>query len=327
MSDDNKDIVQSFLWTTAKYEFSLMEKRILYRQIEIEQALLTKNCLRDKVSIDTSEWGNRRYRIPKNFLLKQGEKDKNHSQVEDAFKRLLKKIVTIKTPKYSMGFGVIQEYKIEEDGFVSWVAHPKVVQATMDFAKGHRKYELKTIMDFDSVYSMRMYELMSQQKSKLSLSLSTFREMFDLKNKYKQRTDLEKRVLSPAQKELDEKSPYSFEYEFVKEGRRLVGIDFYPKYIPNNRDENLEQQELQKQIHLSWDFTNEEKAYLVDTFGFTKKEIDNNIDTFKEFKAKGHNLLEVLTNAKRRILDAKKPKGYLIGVLQTALKTEQKTLY
>ena len=40
----------------------------------------------------------------------------------------------------------------------------------LDFTKGYRKYELVTAMQFKSVYSMRMYELMSGQKRPLEFT-------------------------------------------------------------------------------------------------------------------------------------------------------------
>jgi len=37
---DNKDVIQSYILTTAKYDFSVYEKRILYRLVELNQHLL-----------------------------------------------------------------------------------------------------------------------------------------------------------------------------------------------------------------------------------------------------------------------------------------------
>lgn len=50
---------QSYIFTTAKYDFSVYEKRILYRQIEIEQALLNNDILKKSVKVDTSLWGDK----------------------------------------------------------------------------------------------------------------------------------------------------------------------------------------------------------------------------------------------------------------------------
>lgn len=43
MKVNNKDLIQSYIITSAKYDYSVYEKRILYRLIELFQSL-TKGC-------------------------------------------------------------------------------------------------------------------------------------------------------------------------------------------------------------------------------------------------------------------------------------------
>lgn len=81
---NNKDLLQSYIFTTAKYDFSVYEKRILYRQIEIEQQLLEGKSVGKDVKIDTNLWGDKRYTIPLKWLLKD-ENDKNHTQIKKVF--------------------------------------------------------------------------------------------------------------------------------------------------------------------------------------------------------------------------------------------------
>ena len=88
---DNKLMFQSYIFTTAKYDFSVYEKRILYRQIEIEQALLNDEALKDCIKIDTNLWGDKKYTIPISMLL-NGEEDKNYSRIKKAFQDLNLKI-------------------------------------------------------------------------------------------------------------------------------------------------------------------------------------------------------------------------------------------
>lgn len=47
------------------------------------------------------------------------------------------------------------------------------------------------------------------------------------------------------QKELDEVSPYTFEYTPLKTGRKITAIKFYPVYQPEHRDSDLEKHDLQ----------------------------------------------------------------------------------
>ena len=315
---DNKDLIQSYIFTTAKYDFSVFEKRILYRQIEIEQALLEGQKIGDGVKIDTNLWGNKRYTIPIRWLLKD-EQDKNYKQVKLAFDSLLKKTIRYEDEYTIEGFGIIQEYKIEKrDSFVSWVAHPKIVEASMNFAKGYRKYELQTAMQFESVYAMRFYELLSGQKQPITYTITTLKEMFGISNKYKYVKDFRRYVLDMAKNELDKCSPYSFDYKFNKQGRSFHSVTLLPKYQPKFRDEELEKNTLQKQISLSWDLPKNVIDYLKHNFDFTTDGIKNNIELFKQANEK-IDLIAFLASLKGKTRASKNPQGYVIGAIKKAL--------
>jgi len=316
--NDNKDLIQSYIFTVAKYDFSAYEKRILYRQIEIEQALIEGQPIGKGVKIDTSLWGNKRYTIPLSYLLKDNE-DKNYHQIKKAFESLLKKIIVYEDDESIQGFGVIQEFELKKrSSIVSWVAHPKIVEATMNFAKGYRKFELITAMEFESVYAMRFYELMSGQKTPIEYKVEKLKSIFQVEKKYKLTADFVRRIVDVAKKELDEKSPYSFDYVPQKTGRKITSILFFPKYNPKNRDSSLEKHNLQKQISLSWDLPKEVTDYLKHNFDFTTDGIKNNIDLFKL----AHEQLDIigfLAALKGKIRQSDNPQGYIIGALKKQL--------
>lgn len=46
---DNKELIQSYVVTTAKYDFSIYEKRILYRIIELIQGQIEGKKLTGKI--------------------------------------------------------------------------------------------------------------------------------------------------------------------------------------------------------------------------------------------------------------------------------------
>lgn len=315
---NNKDLIQSYIFTTAKYDFSAYEKRIIYRQIEIEQALLEGQKIGDGVKIDTNLWGDKRYTIPLKWLLKD-EKDKNYSQISKAFKSLREKTILYEDENTIEGFGVIQSFKIEKrDSFVSWVAHPKIVEATMNFAKGYRKYELKVAMEFESVYAMRFYELLSGQKTPLIYSIENLKEMFGIVEKYKENKDFRIKVLEAAKKELDKCSPYTFNYEMNKTGRSFTSVTLFPKYQPQFRDVSLEKNDLQKQVSLSWDLDKRITDYLKYNFSFTTDEIKRNIDLFKEAQSK-LDFINFMSLIKEKSIDKSNPKGYLINAIKLEL--------
>ena len=155
----------------------------------------------------------------------------------------------------------------------------------LDFTKGYRKYELKTTLQFKSVYSMRFYELLSGQTNPLDYSLEELRKMFSLEKKFKAVADIERYVLEVAQKELDESSPYSFTWERQKFHRggateRKLSVTFYPKYIQKNKDPQLEKKELQAKVgNIAGAYGMLDRAvsdYLLYNLNMTKEEISAN---------------------------------------------------
>lgn len=48
----NKDLIQSYILTTAEYDFSVQEKRILYRIVELNQHLIEGKKLNKSYNIE-----------------------------------------------------------------------------------------------------------------------------------------------------------------------------------------------------------------------------------------------------------------------------------
>jgi plasmid replication initiation protein len=71
-------------------------------------------------------------------------------------------------------------------------------------------------MSFKSQFSMRFYELLSNQKTPLIYSIEQLKEMFCVTDKYERINDFIRYVVDAAKKELDEVSPYTFEYTPLK---------------------------------------------------------------------------------------------------------------
>ncbi len=83
--------------------------------------------------------------------------------------------------------------------------HKEIYEALQNFSEGFRKFELKTAMEFDTIYAMRFYELLSGKTDPITYSIDNLKIMFQLENKYKLTTDFIRRVIEPAQKGLAEK--------------------------------------------------------------------------------------------------------------------------
>ena len=91
-------------------------------------------------------------------------------------------------------------------------------------------YLLEQTVDLDSVYSVRLYELLVQWKKvkKTPLfELSKFRCQMGIDIKeYDKMSDFKRRVLDVAVDEINQKTDLKIKYENVKKGRSIIGFKF-----------------------------------------------------------------------------------------------------
>ncbi|GMO37958.1 MAG: hypothetical protein Pg6B_10010 [Candidatus Azobacteroides pseudotrichonymphae] len=326
---NNKDVIQSYILTTARYDFSVYEKRILYGIVECFQSELTGKKLDKNFSI------NRKFNeyidivLPFSSVLLMNEEDKHHSRVKKALCSLQDKKIIRENDKIWESFALVIKPKVyKHRRIVTFTLHQEVYEALLDFSKGYRKYELKTAITFQSVYSMRFYELLSGQKKPLTYSIEDLKAMFKLEKKYKDVGVFRSRVIDPAQRELDLKSPYSFTYKLEYENERkrvgrkkVVAITFTPVYRSENRNSILEYRDLCRTVVLSDVLLPEEQHFFV-SLGFTEQEL----------KSKYYNLLIDVEKARRqgRILitpvlfdyakNKKNPKTYALKALRNEIR-------
>ena len=317
---ENKDILQSHILTMAKYDYSVHEKRILYRLVELAQCEIEGLDFRkDCRKIEHDLFGLIDITLPISSLL-NGEEDKNHKVVKDALTRLSQKYFIYEVDDIWEKINIVVFPKIQKrSSTVSFTIHPKIWDCMLDFSKGFRKYELKTAMSFESVYSMRFYELLSGQTNPISYTIEYLKDRFQIVDKYKQINDFVKRVIEPAKKELDEKSPYTFEYKINKTGRKFTSITFFPVYQPQFRNDDLERKELQKQVSPGMILGRQSTDYLRHSFDFTTAEIKQNLEIFTQ-ASKKFDLIEFLSKVKPRANRANNPKGYVIASIKSQLK-------
>lgn len=317
----NKDQIQSYIMTTAKYDFSVYEKRILYRIVEMAQGELQGvRFATDCKKIEHTLFDTVHITMPIASLL-NGESDENYTRVKQALLSLQKKIFTYEDEKEWISISIIALPKIKKrSSVVSFQIDSHIWDCCLDFSKGFRKYELATAMKFKSVYSMRFYELLSDQKTKLIYPLEQLKEMFKVQDKYAKTNDFVRKVIEPAKNELDELSPYTFEWSANKEGKKIVSFNFYPIFKPEHRDAELYKKELQKQTGLSWDLGRQVISYLKTSLEFSDKEIKNNRDLFVTAQMELPDIMTELAILRGKSRTKTNPKGWIINALKGKIK-------
>jgi plasmid replication initiation protein len=334
--EENKNVIQSYMLTTARYNFSVYEKRILYRLVELAQAELQGKNFAEWIGmkVETNLFGDKDITMPVRCIL-ANEEDNNYTKAKKAFKAMSNR--TIEQTKGNVWYldHMLERVKVNlGTGVAKFRVSPNVWNIVLDFTKGYRKYELKTTMQFKSVYSMRFYELLSGQNKPLNYSIDEIRKMFSIEKKLKKIDRLESVVFEVAQKELDENSPYSFTWEREevasrgRNGKKVVGYTFYPKYIQKNRDPKLDKLQLTAKVgNITGPYgmlKKEVSDYLLYNMNMTKEEINANKNLFLTAQKELPNLIDELADLKERAAKNGKGTGWIINGLKGKIKEEKK---
>lgn len=322
----NKNVFQSYILTTAKYDFSVYEKRILYRLVEMAQDYIPQNTkFKDgnMRKIQPSPCGvDVTMRISD---ILRNEKDKNHEKAKKAFTALQMRILQFQNERFWFSTSIIEHPCIElHSGIVKFHVYRPVFDAILDFSKGYRKFELLTAMSFKSIYAMRFYELMAGQKTPLFVPLegeNGLKERFGLQKKYKLVADFQRKVLNAAKAELDAHSPYSFEYTPVKEGRKTIGFTFFPVFFEDRQDPSIQEAERMAKVTARLQTDGQVYDYLRYTFNFTVQELNRNKKTIVEAQNRIPNFVDFLAGLREQegFRTAKNKKGYIIKAIKTKL--------
>ncbi|MDD5411364.1 MAG: RepB family plasmid replication initiator protein [Methylobacter sp.] len=101
---------------------------------------------------------------------------------------------------------------------------PYLSQLSREFTK----YKLKHVARFESVYSIRLYELLVQWSSagEREIEVEWFKRQFQVGDKYSRVVDLKKRVIDPAIQEINEHSNFWVKYGQRKSGRTITHFQF-----------------------------------------------------------------------------------------------------
>ena len=305
-----KEVTQTYLVTSARYDFSVFEKRILYRIVELIQAELKGQPIGQGVSIQPNLFDDRDITMPVSRFLRDGEVDKNHHQVKKAFTALQKKLIQKEDEKTWISYQVIGTTKIRKwNDTVTFKIDKNLYEDLLDFSRGYTQYELRVAFDFKSQYTMRFYELLSKNKMhSITYSLDKLRQMFMLENRYARINDFIRYVIDPAQKELEKsKAPYWFTYEPVKTGRRFTHIKFGVHYRPEFDGS------VKKKTSVRWEVSGEFLDIL-------NRALDTGNQTWKPHRELLAKAEKIEPNEIQKILhkarEARNPVGYVIGAFK-----------
>lgn len=220
-------LVQDNALTHSKQPFSVIQKRCLYGIIEHVRKVYIDNPHR-KGQKDLFE--NMYIIMQASYLQKLGDETKD---VYKALKSLCNVEFEVETEdKWIYTHWVLTAEHDKKKNEYTILVSREIMPYLVELAENFTVYDITVAIALKSTYSQRFYELCCQYKNracgKFFLSVDEMREMFMLKDKYKNGTNFKKNVLDVAQKELQElyeanQSELYFTYsEKAKEGKRVT---------------------------------------------------------------------------------------------------------
>ena len=155
--------------------------------------------------------------------------DRAYTQIKSAIERISERWVKTEDERHVTKFRWVssQTYFKKEGRFK--IALTNEIMPYLTQLKGQfTQYQLNHISGFTSVHTMRFYELLTQYKrvGQRYITIEDLKKWLQLEDKYNLWAELQRWVIKPSLNEINEKSDLFVEYEPIKKGRKVTGIEF-----------------------------------------------------------------------------------------------------
>jgi plasmid replication initiation protein len=152
--------------------------------------------------------------------------------IRQEIKELMTKIIEWNLDEYGHGTSSVmlagfEIETIENNTVLRWAFSPFLIDKLLK--EGYTPLKLSIILDFQSKYSLALYENIQMRKSfnKTSFNLHEFRALMGVEDhEYAQMTNFKAKVLKPALDEINKKSDLLLTCKDLKTGAKIIGFEF-----------------------------------------------------------------------------------------------------
>jgi len=218
----NDLIIQHNDLISGKYNWTVNEIKIVLKSISL---LKSESDLTFKIS--------------KNDLVKLLS-DNNYSNrdLKNLSRRLYSKIFEIQG-KNKEDWTLLSWFsKLEYKNGIFFIKFNEEMKPYLfNLKKNFTKFNLQNILPMKSNYSMRIYQLLKQYQKigYRNFTLDKLREILKIPDSYLY-ANIKNTVILKAQKEMEEHSDITFEFEEIKTGRKITDIKFIIKKKKDHKD-------------------------------------------------------------------------------------------
>ncbi|PKJ52624.1 replication initiation protein [Bacillus sp. SN10] len=152
-----------------------------------------------------------------------------YTELSKITKELLSKVIEIRVGEDLLQVSWLSSAIYNKNkGTIDMRFDPLLKPFLLELSNKFTSYRLANIVKLKSTYAIRIYELLKQYEDikERTISLKNLRYYLDAINVYPNYANFKQRVLKPSQKELDQKTDISFDFEEIKLGRKVQKIRF-----------------------------------------------------------------------------------------------------
>ena len=242
---NNQLVVKSNKLIQASYRLTLTEQRIILYAIAKFRKQNRQIMATDKIVVDPYEFAEL-YDINPRFV---------YAALKEATNDLFKREVTIYETDPTTGKDIsIQTRWIWERGYSDELNYshikfsPRVIGYFHNLEKSFTKYSIQAIANLNSIYAVRLYELLKQfeQVKYRDITISDLRNLFQLEDEYQIFADFKKRVIDKSIKQINTSTDIKVSYIQIKRGRNVIGF----KFSIDRKKVTKKQEEQQRKIAL-----------------------------------------------------------------------------
>ncbi|WP_144502566.1 replication initiation protein [Bacillus thuringiensis] len=152
-----------------------------------------------------------------------------YSELSKITKELLSKVIEIRTGEELIQVSWLSSAIYNRNkGTIDMRFDPLLKPFLLELSSKFTSYRLANVIKLRSTYAIRIYELLKQYEDlkERTISLENLRYYLDAMDIYPNYANFKQRVLKPSQKELNQNTDISFEFEEIKLGRKVQKIKF-----------------------------------------------------------------------------------------------------
>jgi plasmid replication initiation protein len=210
-------VTKSNYLVEASYNLTLQEQRLILACLS---RIDSRGIASKEVSILASDYAD----------MMQIDIKNAHRELYKAAGKLYERSIIVSDPEKTEEFRWIQKKAIYHKGAgrVTFTWSDDVLVYISQLKRRFTTYRLNDVAKLNSSYAIRLYELLMQFNTTKDrkINLDDFKSLFNLTDKYPLFRDLNKRVIKPALKEINESSNLIVYYSTIKKGCNVIALQF-----------------------------------------------------------------------------------------------------